>query len=69
MSPGPAHLLHLDLSAGGSTRAARRPAAAPQGPSADSRAQIQSRQPMTPAGQVVLDEEPDVREASGAGLG
>ena len=40
-------------------------APAPQGPSADSRAQIQSRAPLTPAGQVVLDEEPDVREVGG----
>ena len=33
-----------------------------QEPSAESRAQVQSRKPLTPAGVVALDEEPDVRE-------
>ena len=35
---------------------------APQGPSAESRAAVQSGKPATPAGVVVLDPEPDVRE-------
>lgn len=34
----------------------------PQAPNAESRAAVQGGKPLTPAGQVVLDPEPDVRE-------